>query len=419
MPFLTHSQEEPYTYKDKTHKFEVNLPKKPSDVTDKPFRQVTCNQSASLTFHTLVFPAEVKIGKEKFVKTASEVFNGYKNGESYKITGSTEFSIGGVDVIEFWGTLANLKLVGRLFVHEKFVYQFNIYSESDIVKDFSYPYLNSVKLNGVAIQSPDHDPNVYQTFVFDPKKYVAASTAVSEPVSSAVVSGSATKVALVIGIKSYEAVPPLGNTINDARDIANSLKTKGFSVIEVYDPKTKSDLRNAVLEFNKALRNNANGVGMLYYSGHGMQVDGANYMIPAGAKLEIKADIEEQCMNMDYVLRSMEENGNQLNIIVLDACRNNPFRSFSRSAEKGLSMVSAPKGSYIVYATKPGAVASDGSGRNGLFTSKLLKFLDATDQSLEEVFKNVAAEVSHDSKDQQRPWISSDYTGVFYFNKQP
>jgi uncharacterized caspase-like protein len=157
---------------------------------------------------------------------------------------------------------------------------------------------------------------------------------------------------------------------------------------------------------------------MLYYSGHGMQVDGANYMIPASAILEIKADIDEQCMNMDYVLRSMEENGNQLNIIVLDACRNNPFRSFSRSAEKGLSMVNAPKGSYIVYATKPGAVASDGTGRNGLFTSKLLKFINTPDLSLEEVFKNVATEVATDSNDQQRPWISSDYTGVFYFSKK-
>ncbi len=224
------------------------------------------------------------------------------------------------------------------------------------------------------------------------------------------------RVALIIGIKSYESVPPLANTLNDAMDMAAVLKKKGFKVIEVYDPRTKYQIRDAVIAFNKELFHKENSVGLVYYSGHGMQVDGINYIIPAGANMQIKADIEEQCMNMDYVLRAMEEAGNQLNIMILDACRNNPFRSFSRSAEQGLSMVAAPKGSYIVYATKPGSVASDGTGRNGLFTSKLLKYISSPGLKIEEVFKNVALEVGQESNDAQRPWISSDYTGDFYFS---
>ena len=232
---------------------------------------------------------------------------------------------------------------------------------------------------------------------------------------SAAASKPIRKVALVIGVKSYTAVAPLSNTINDAMDVSASLRSKGFEVIEVLDPQTKYDLRNAAIKFSKMLEDNPEGVGMLYYSGHGMQLDGVNYLIPATATLDIKADVEEQCLNMDYFLRTMEANGNHLNIVVLDACRNNPFRSFSRSAEKGLSMVSAPKGSYIVYATKPGSVASDGNGRNGLFTSKLLKFLAEPNLNIEQVFKKVAAEVAHDSNDSQRPWIASDYTGDFYF----
>lgn len=418
-PILTFAQESVFTYKDKKYGFEVNFPKQPEEVSNaKPIlRKVMCSKSASLAFLVLVLSSEV--GKAKIEKTVDEHFLDIKTNATYNVTGSKQFKIGDIKVIEWWGTFANinnLNTLARIFVVNKLYYQFQVISASEIVKDYSYPFLNSIKINGTAVQS-DYIPDLYQSFEFDPDKYVSKA-AIEYTTPSSGVSSSTAKVALVIGIKSYEAVPPLANTLNDARDIAASLKAKGFSVIEVYDPKTKSDLRNAVLQFNKTLSNNPNGVGMLYYSGHGMQIDGANYMIPAAATLEIKADVDEQCMNMDYVLRSMEENGNQLNIIVLDACRNNPFRSFSRSAEKGLSMVNAPKGSYIVYATKPGAVASDGTGRNGLFTSKLLKFLDVPDQSLEDVFKNVASEVAKDSNDQQRPWVSSDYTGVFYFNKK-
>lgn len=226
------------------------------------------------------------------------------------------------------------------------------------------------------------------------------------------------KVALVIGVKSYIAVPPLTNTLNDARDVATSLRTKGFEVIELLDPKTKTEMRTAAIKFSKALEGFPDGVGLLYYSGHGMQIDGANYLIPATATLDVKADVQEQCMDMDYFLRIMEANGNQLNIVVLDACRNNPFRSFTRAADKGLSMVSAPKGSYIVYSTKPGSVASDGVGRNGLFTSKFLKYLNEPDLSIEQVFKRVAADVATASNDSQRPWIASDYTGEFFFSRK-
>ena len=223
------------------------------------------------------------------------------------------------------------------------------------------------------------------------------------------------RVALVIGIKSYTMVPPLGNTLNDAMDMSALLKKKGFEVIELYDPKTKRDIRDGVIQFVEALEGDESSVGMMYYSGHGMQVEGNNYLIPAEADLQLKADVEDQCMNVNYILRAMEEYENQLNIIILDACRNNPFRSFSRSGERGLSMVDAPKGSYIVYATKPGDTASDGTGRNGLFTSKLLKYIDEPGNSLEDVFKKVAADVSDESGDRQRPWISSDFTGNFYF----
>jgi TPR repeat protein len=120
---------------------------------------------------------------------------------------------------------------------------------------------------------------------------------------------------------------------------------------------------------------------------------------------------------MDFVMQALEEAGNPLNILIMDACRNNPFKGFSRATDKGLNVVDAPKGSYIVYSTKPGSVASDGTGKNGLFTSKLLKYLNEEELNMEQVFKKVARDVSDESGEAQRPWISSDYTGDFYFNQ--
>lgn len=221
------------------------------------------------------------------------------------------------------------------------------------------------------------------------------------------------RIALVIGVKDYQFVPPLQNTLNDAMDMSANLKAKGFQVVELYNPKTKRQMQDAILQYFQLLKGNA--VGMVYYSGHGLQVDGMNYLIPVSADPKIKADLEDQCLNMEYVMSAIAEAGNSLNIFVLDACRNNPFKGFTRSTEKGLTMVSAPRGSYIVYATKPGSVASDGTGRNGLFTSKLLKYMNSSGLNIEQVFKKVAADVSADSDNDQRPWIASDYTGDFFF----
>lgn len=223
------------------------------------------------------------------------------------------------------------------------------------------------------------------------------------------------KIALIIGVKSYQFVPALKNSLNDAVDVATTLKRKGFEVIELYDPKTKREMQEAVKKYFSILNGQKDVAGLIFYSGHGMQVDGTNYLIPANANPEIKADLDDECLSMDYVMRAIEEAGNPLNIFILDACRNNPFRGFTRSSEKGLSIVDSPKGSYLVYATKPGSVASDGVGRNGLFTSKLLKYIDEPELNIEQVFKRVAAEVAEDSQDAQRPWIASDYTGDFFF----
>lgn len=223
--------------------------------------------------------------------------------------------------------------------------------------------------------------------------------------------------ALVIGVQNYTSVPPLKNSLNDAKDMAEKLKRKGFKVIEVYNPSTKKDMQLPVRQYYALISEKTGAEGIIYYAGHAVQVDGSNFLMPANANPEIKADLQDQCVEMNYVLRALEEAGNALNIIIMDACRNNPFRSFSRGVENGLNQVLAPKGSYVVYATSPGNVASDGEGRNGLFTSKLLKYMDEPGLNFEQMFKRVASEVDIASEHRQTPWISSSYTGDFYFNE--
>jgi uncharacterized caspase-like protein len=223
------------------------------------------------------------------------------------------------------------------------------------------------------------------------------------------------KTALVIGNGSYKN-SPLKNAVNDALDIAAALSGKGFKVI-LKQNASKLEMRNAFREFGAEI--SQGGVGLFYYSGHGLQVDGVNYLVPIDADIEMKSEVEEECVNANGILLTMEYSNNRINIIILDACRNNPFRSFSRSDEKGITRMDPPKGAkqgaIIAFATAPGAVASDGDGRNGLYTSKLLRYINQPDLTLEEVFKRVRIEVSTESAGKQVPWENNSLTGDFFF----
>jgi uncharacterized caspase-like protein len=223
------------------------------------------------------------------------------------------------------------------------------------------------------------------------------------------------KTALIIGNGSYKT-GPLKNAVNDALDIAAALSGKGFKVI-LKQNASKLEMRNGIREFGTEI--GQGGVGLFYYSGHGIQVDGANYLVPIDADVQMKAEVEEECINANAILRAMEFSDNRINVIILDACRNNPFRSFSRGDEKGITRMDPPKGAkqgaIIAFATAPGSVASDGDGRNGLYTSKLLKYMDHPELTLEEVFKRVRIDVSTESAGKQVPWENNSLTGDFYF----
>ena len=220
------------------------------------------------------------------------------------------------------------------------------------------------------------------------------------------------RTALIIGNGGYSD-SPLKNPPNDAGDMAQALKTLGFEVLS-YTNLDQNGMKRAIRDFGAKLRAK-NGVGLFYYAGHGVQVKGVNYLIPVGAKVDTEEEVEYESVEVGLVLAQMESAKNNMNIVILDACRNNPFARSFRSADKGLASIDAPSGTLLAYSTAPGSVASDGTDRNGLYTQELLKNLQIADLTIEDVFKRVRAEVQKKTQGRQTPWESSSLVNDFYF----
>ncbi len=225
--------------------------------------------------------------------------------------------------------------------------------------------------------------------------------------------GAETRLALVIGNGTYTNAPPLKNPPNDARDMAATLKTLGFDVTSGINIDQR-EMKRLIREFGQKLK--AGGSGLFYYAGHGVQSNGRNYLIPVEADIQSEAEVEDSSVDVNLVLKYMDEAQNGLNIVILDACRNNPFARSFRSASNGLAQVDAPTGTLIAYATAPGRVASDGTGENGLYTSELLKKVRVPGLSATEMFMRVRAEVMQQTNNKQVPWEASSLVGAFYFN---
>jgi formylglycine-generating enzyme required for sulfatase activity len=166
---------------------------------------------------------------------------------------------------------------------------------------------------------------------------------------------------------------------------------------------------------NSGLTLRQGGVGLFYYAGHGIQVAGRNYLIPVDALLETESDIKYEAVDAGRVLGKMEDAANPVNIIILDACRDNPFARSFRSSSMGLARMDNPKGSILVYATSPGSVAAEGSGRNGVYTGALLRQMEKPGLRIEDVLKQTRIDVMRSTGEKQVPWEASSLTGNFYF----
>lgn len=223
------------------------------------------------------------------------------------------------------------------------------------------------------------------------------------------------RVALVIGNGAYERAP-LPNTINDARAMTQTLESLGFKVNTLLNG-TQKEMIAAIYALSAELEKG--GVGLFYYAGHAVQIRGRNFMIPIGARISVEDHVEPESVDLYRMLGRMAGARNSLNIVILDACRDNPFGETFRYNVGGLAQTRAPANSFIAYAAAPGELAADGTGTNSFYTGALVKMMTEPGLSIEEMFKKVSVEVRRATNGQQIPWTSSSITQDFYFTAAP
>jgi len=226
------------------------------------------------------------------------------------------------------------------------------------------------------------------------------------------------RIALVVGNSSYQSIGPLANPKNDAALIAETLRKVGFILVggRAQIDLDKPAFDRAVQAFGNELT--GADVALFYYAGHGLQVRNVNYLVPISANPVKEADVDFQMVDVNLVLRQMEGSGTKLNLVILDACRNNPFGGRGlRSVDRGLARLNTPEGTLLSYATQPGNVALDGSGSNSPYTSALAQAIQKPGLDIFQTFNQVGLEVKRATGGSQQPWVSSSpIDGSFYFS---
>ncbi|MDB5809109.1 MAG: peptidase caspase catalytic subunit p20 [Betaproteobacteria bacterium] len=220
------------------------------------------------------------------------------------------------------------------------------------------------------------------------------------------------RTALVIGNTNYSQ-SPLRNPVNDAKAIGGELQKLGFKVDLLLDA-SRAQMASSIQAFGGTL-GKTKGVGLFYYAGHGAQLAWRNYLIPVDADVQKLEDMRDKTVELNSVLQGLVKAANPMNVIILDACRDNPFGNKVPIEQKGLSQFDAPPGSLLAYATSPGNTAADGEGQNGLYTENLLRELNAPAAKIEDVFKRVRLAVRRRSEGRQIPWESTSLEEDFYF----
>ena len=225
--------------------------------------------------------------------------------------------------------------------------------------------------------------------------------------------------ALIIGNAAYNTIE-LKNPVNDANAMAEALRHSGFNVM-LHTDLTQKELKIAIREFGQILKEEG-GTGLFYFAGHGLQEGGRNYILPVDADIRKVEDIEFEAVDLSRVLVEMDYAENELNLVILDACRDNPYKEAfkdSRNRHNGLASIqSAPYNSFIAFSTSPGSVASDNpDAEHGLYTAQLLDAIQKQGVKLEDIFKTVRSNVRKLSNGLQIPWEISSVEADFYFRE--
>mgnify|MGYP000247267045 FL=1 len=223
------------------------------------------------------------------------------------------------------------------------------------------------------------------------------------------------RLALVVGNGAYTTVTPLDNPVNDAELMADALRKVGFEVTLVTDT-SQNDLVLAISRFGRRLREaGEDATGLFYYAGHGVQSFGTNFLLPVDIELQDAADLSLVGVPAQAVLRQMFSARNRTNIVILDACRNNPFEAIPDLSDNGLAEMKAPRGTFLAYSTAPGDIALDGTGGNSPFTEALARNLPTPGVPIETLFKSVRVDVLKETANLQTPWDTSSLTTDFQF----
>ena len=260
--------------------------------------------------------------------------------------------------------------------------------------------------------------NIFFQLVFFPLLAVFSVTGVFAQQDTETAKPEPQKFALVIGNGNYSNLGRLTNPVNDANDIAAVLGALGFNVEKVLNG-NQDQMENAVIRLKDRLSVTEDSYGFFFYAGHGVQSGGENFLIPVDANIPSENFLRNRAVSVQMLLDELNDAGNSLNVVVLDACRDNPF-GWSRGGNRGLAIVTRqPADSIIVYATSAGQQASDGDGRNGLFTSQLLNYLAAPGIEVKEIFNRTGAAVAEASSRQQVPAIYNQFFGTAYLGDIP
>lgn len=243
---------------------------------------------------------------------------------------------------------------------------------------------------------------------------VSAQVAPVEPAAPAALQGPEQRVALVIGNSNYQNAPQLANPDNDAQSMARFLNSAGFEVISATDL-GQNDMLRVVQDFSaKVSARGPNTVAMVYYAGHGVQLAGENYLVPVDAKVSNQTELVNDSVRLVDVMSTLETIPSRMRIVILDACRNNPFPNVNDTG-RGLAIVDAPNGSIVGYSTAPGAEALDGSGGHSPYTQAFLNVAREPNVPIEQLFKRVRLQVNQSTSGAQIPWESSSLTSDFTF----
>src|SRR6476646_11347528 len=226
------------------------------------------------------------------------------------------------------------------------------------------------------------------------------------------------RLALVIGQSAYRSVPALPNPANDAKAVTQMLTDSGFEVSSAGDL-SQIELREKVSEFaGKIAAKGSDTIALVFYAGHGLQIDGENFLVPVDVDPKREADIPMQAVRLNDILNTLTSVPSKMRFLLLDACRNNPFPEINKSVGRGLAIVDAKIGApntFLSFSTSPGAEAEDGSGANSPYTTALLATAREPGLSIEDAFKRVRVSVNTTTGGRQTPWERSSLTGDWKF----